>query len=336
MAVTNGWGKGAQNNTNGWGKSGTNNIGYGAIYESSAAGDTSIIGTSAAFLYSKSSFNQGEADPTPTITGTTGGSFNASANVVFVDTGTFNSSTGQIDLSATSIGSHIITYTVNGVQSGQTVGVTAVPYASTSSFTFDGVNDYFDLGNGLLTDLGSSYNNPITISSWIKTTNFTKGGGAGIFQIGNLTNYGFISAVLASNKLNIYTRNTTGGSPTTAISSDISSAWSGNWINLVIIWDTGNSSNSKVYANGSPLTLPTNNWASVTAPAGINFSNQNSFIGLYYNDSYTFDGNMDEFSIWNTALSQSAVTEIYNSGAPNDLTSLSNASNTNLKAWYKF
>ena len=42
---------------------------------------------------------------------------------------------------------------------------------------------------------------------------------------------------------------------------------------------------------------------------------------------------MDEVSIWNTALSSDAITEI--AAGPNDLTSLTNASSSNLKAWYK-
>ena len=49
MAVTNGWGQGAVNNTNDWGKgksTATNN--WGAIYNSSASGDTNL-GTAAGF-----------------------------------------------------------------------------------------------------------------------------------------------------------------------------------------------------------------------------------------------------------------------------------------------
>ena len=72
MANTIDWGKATQNNTNGFGKY-QNTINAGDIYAESWAGETAIVGTSAAFSYSKSSYHQGEADPTPTITGTTGG-----------------------------------------------------------------------------------------------------------------------------------------------------------------------------------------------------------------------------------------------------------------------
>lgn len=300
------WGKGAQNNTIGWGQSSTNSIGYGSIYETSYAGDTALIGTSAAFLYSKSSFNQGEADPTPTITGTAGGSFNASANVVFVDTGTYNSSTGQIDLSATSIGSHIITYTVNGVQSGQTVGVTAVPYASTSSFTFDGVDSYFDAGNTINVVTANH-----SLSMWIKTTGN-----------GNLV----VSEKGSNDELAIQTNfSEIRWAGTNTFDTSGANINNGNWHHLAVVAD---GTSSFIYVDGV-----------LNATGGNKIQASSNSSSLYIGgraNTFNFAGNLDEVSIWNTTLSQSAITEIYNSGAPNDLTSLSNASNTNLKAWYKF
>jgi len=51
MAVTNGWGKGVENNTIGWGKAADNATnGFGAVYASSAAGDT-LLGSGGAPSY---------------------------------------------------------------------------------------------------------------------------------------------------------------------------------------------------------------------------------------------------------------------------------------------
>ena len=92
MANTIDWGKATQNNTNGFGKY-QNTIDAGSIYADSYSGETVLIGTSAAFSYAKSSYHQDEADPTPTITGTTGGTFSATPSGLSI-----NASTGTIDL----------------------------------------------------------------------------------------------------------------------------------------------------------------------------------------------------------------------------------------------
>ena len=308
MANTIGWGKATQNNDNGFGKY-QNTIGAASIYAESYAGETAVVGTSAAFSYSASTFTQADADPTPTITGTTGGSFNASAGLVFVDTGTFNSSTGQIDLSASTIDSHIITYTVDGVQSGQTVGITAAPYSSTRSFSFDGVNDYFDTNANLL---GSTF----SISMWFKANSFPSTNPALISQ--------FSSGV--SGRFFIGVRNNGGRKITAFLNSHNYGSTvinTGVWHHLALVNDNNSAT---LYINGSVdgnFTFP------------VSVVNTNTLIGALSSSSNLWDGNIDEVSIWNTALSSSAITEIYNSGAPNDLESLTNASSSNLVAWYK-
>ena len=235
MAVTNGWGQAAKNNTNGFGKLATNNIGAGSIYENSYSGDTALIGTSAAFLYSKSSFNQGEADPTPTITGTAGGSFNADAGVVFVDTGSFNSSTGQIDLSATSIGSHIITYTVNGVQSGQTVGISAPPYSNVYSFEFDSFDAYIPIGS----PIGGT--GAATISMWLNTD--TVSSQNRILSNSDSGNYAF-SVLFGGGTIQV------GGGSTGNVTVVSSVAVDNQWFHLCLVFD--GSGNVTGYKNGVP------------------------------------------------------------------------------------
>jgi len=282
---------------------------------------------SAAFGYSKSSFNQAEADPTPTITGTAGGSFNASAGLVFVDTGTFNSSTGQIDLSASTIDSHIITYTVDGVQSGQTVGITAAPYSSTRSFSFDGVNDYISV-DGLSNVL---INESFSLSLWFK--------GTGQHTTANSSNMLFSAhGSGTSNVLRIGIAKSSGGIFFAATGSSGGVVGSAdyddsNWYHLVITKPhVSGGAAGTVYINGSPIGS--------TETFNINFESATHYsIGQEYDPTLSpgdfFKGNIDELSIWNTILTSDAVTEIHNSGAPNSLTSLTHASSSNLVAWYK-
>lgn len=61
----------------------------------------------ASFAYTNNSYSISDTDPTPTITGETGGTFTATAGLVI------NATTGVIDLSESTIANHTITYTTN-------------------------------------------------------------------------------------------------------------------------------------------------------------------------------------------------------------------------------
>ena len=294
MANTIDWGKATQNNTNGFGKY-QNTIGAASVYADSYAGETAIVGTSAAFSYSKSSYHQDEADPTPTITGTTGGSFNASAGLVFVDTGTHNSTTGQIDLSASTIDSHIITYTVDGVQSGQTVGVTASPFITNNfSMNFDSASSqYVDAGNP--TEL--QITGDLTISMWFKTTNTS-----GYLISDTAAIAGCYSILMGGGGGQLWARRGNGtNSETTQKTSNTYN--DGNWHNITFVSD----STMRIYIDGvldvqSTVNTPSNIGGTTNVKIGSGFS--------------SFDGDMDEVAIWNKALELADVQTIYN--ATND------------------
>ena len=84
----------------------------------------------ASFSYSQGSYCQTDADPTPTITGLVGGSFSSTAGL------SLNTTTGQIDVSASTPGSYTVTYATNGAcpnSSSQTVVINA---AGTTSFSY--------------------------------------------------------------------------------------------------------------------------------------------------------------------------------------------------------
>ena len=313
MAVTNGWGQAAKNNTNGYGKLATNNIGAGSIYENSYAGDTALIGVSAAFSYSASSFTQADSNPTPTITGNTGGTFSGTSGLVFVST-----STGEINLSASTIAAHVVTYTVDGVSADFSLSVTSAPYASTRSFSFDGVNDYFEIENS--TDLEPLN---LTVSIWFKGSTQST---SNTYLISKVANSGFKGYALytggSTDKLVFFIYN---GS-TWVLTPLGASVMDNNWHHAAATFD---GTNLKLYVDGSL-------YSQTTSSSGITYNAGSLIIGARdSSNNLPFSGNIDEVSIWDSALSSDAVTEIYNSGAPNDLTSLTNASSSNLVAWYK-
>jgi surface protein len=109
MAVENGWGQGAVNNSNDYGKAKANSTnGFGKIYETSNSGLTNIEGGDpvVSISYAFNSFCADASDPTPTISNNAGaGTFSSTAGLVI------NSTTGVIDIDASTASTYTVTYT---------------------------------------------------------------------------------------------------------------------------------------------------------------------------------------------------------------------------------
>ena len=327
MANTIGWGKATQNNNNGFGKY-QNTIGAASVYAVSYGGETSIVGTSAAFSYSKSSYHQDEADPTPTITGTTGGSFNASAGLVFADTGTHNSTTGTIDLSASTIDSHIITYTVDGVQSGQTVGITASPFiANTYSMNFDSASSqYIDAGI-----ISSFDDGDISFALWCNLT--SNGTFQYILSSTNSSSVSGINIAVRSSGLVLFERAQDIANTQNNTGYAISGFTYGNWHHLCGTYNA-TSGELKAYVDGVLKSTTNDSTDARSASTALKIG------GLSASSSFPANGKIDEVAIWNTALGETAIQEIYNATANNtgkalDLSTDYNnyTSSANLQYW---
>jgi len=297
MAVTNGWGQAAKNNTNGYGKLATNNIGAGSIYEDSYAGDTALIGVSAAFSYSASSFTQADSNPTPTITGTTGGTFSGTSGLVFVST-----STGEINLSASTIAAHVVTYTVDGVSSDFSLSVTAAPFANQFSFEFDGVDENLGL------DATFNVTGGLTLSCWIKYD-----------ASNNSLAYWITNGALGGTGNIITTRfsgnswfNLINGSP---VYTGVTGLGDNNWHHIA---QTINYSNGdvKYYKDGVQSSNTYTFGSAMTTAIIKNIGAQNNSGASAYN------GLIDEFAVFESIVN---ISDLYNSGKPGDLNSLSPA-----------
>ncbi|MFY7711274.1 hypothetical protein ACOSQB_11685, partial [Tenacibaculum sp. MEBiC07804] len=79
----------------------------------------------ASFSYGAASYCVNAADPSPTITGLTGGSFSSTAGL------SINASTGQIDVSASTPNTYTVTYTTAGT----------CPNSSNVSVTINALDD---------------------------------------------------------------------------------------------------------------------------------------------------------------------------------------------------
>ena len=320
MAVTNGWGQAAKNNTNGFGKLATNNIGAGSIYEDSWAGDTALIGVTADFSYSKSSYVNDEADPTPTITGTTGGTFSAGSGLVFVDSGSnTGSSTGQIDLSATTVAAYTITYTVSGVSSNVSLSVTQA-FVNDYSMLFDGTNDYI-----IITDPYVFDNTGYTISFWYYTPAaasmmaFAQGPTSNFEIYAWATGYWYFNAA-------------GGGGVFSPLPPIITNDWT---LFTLVVSNVG----ATLYQNSTTGGSTTHTQTFASTPVYPNLTlYPHMFIGKRsIADTYYWNGKLDEYAIWSSELGSTEVTEIYNSGTPTALdTDAGNyTSSADLQAWYR-
>jgi len=185
MAVTNGWGQGAVNNNNDWGKAKANSTnGFGAVYDSSLSGDTNIVGGQpvVSITYSSSSFCADASDPTPTIRNNAGaGTFSSTSGLVFIST-----STGEVDIDASTAGSYLITYTdtdsstatfnltINGLPTANITGALSFCAGSSTVLTATSASSYLwstgQTTRELTVTSGGSYSVTITDSNGCSAT----------------------------------------------------------------------------------------------------------------------------------------------------------------------
>jgi hypothetical protein len=184
-------------------------------------------------------------------------------------------------------------------------------YSNLLAGSFDGTDDYLQLGNGILTALsGTNY----SISMWYKLDQegyymepFSAGGTTG----DRVLTY-FRSRGSGTVSIEFYA-----GSATHLIENAPFQSIN-TWNNAVITVDTGGT--SSLYVNGALKATSTN--VPQTTPT-------NPVIGCLNGVSGFLDGKIDEVAIFNSTLSATDVTAIYNSGVPADLSSLSPV------AWYR-
>lgn len=196
-------------------------------------------------------------------------------------------------------------------------GTATSSFSNTYSTEYDGVDDYVDLG-----DLSAEFSGQTTasVSLWFKrdtTTNQI------LFDLKDGTSR--IAIQLYQNTSIYFYLNNKNYVHSTVPAID-------TWYNLIYVFNGGGTTNAdklKMYLNGTELTGGTYSGAIDTA-IGTLTSSMTSYIGRTPSHVAYFDGNIDEVALFNTALSSSDVTSIYNSGVPASLTSYSPV------GWWRF
>ena len=203
----------------------------------------------------------------------------------------------------------------NMIEANRTTDVpTASSFTNTLSTSFDGVDDFVNMGDVLDFERTSAF----SISAWIKR------GGTGVNDTvvskmessGNFR--GYLLFISSTNLVKFVLRNVNTSSNRLFVDST-STITDTNWHHILMTYDGSSSvSGVKIYIDGISDTVTTAGTLSATT---LNSSPFN--IGARNSNSLFATATIDETAIFNVELSASAVTSIYNSGTPTDLTSYS-------------
>jgi len=183
-------------------------------------------------------------------------------------------------------------------------------FASTNSFIFDGTDDYVDTSTYFGVAPIDRYNkDTFTVSVWIKVN---------ASQTVDWSYYTPISATTNGTNVGLVTRkfgNATGHVVYSNPDFGTTQLDDGNWHHLLGVF-IASTDNWRVFVDGNSTpeinqTLPS--WQ---------FFNKNVKIGQQGSQTNYFVGNIDECAYWLSDESANLST-IYNSGVPNDLSSLS-------------
>jgi len=191
---------------------------------------------------------------------------------------------------------------------GNTLSGGIVPAAATAGFadsyslSFDGTNDYVDLDDAASGISGTEG----TISLWFKpTSNY-------LFEI-KVDTDNYIVAYFNSASDYVACTRRAGGSNDSASSFSGDEADDGNWHHVAYTWsESGDKFIS--YQDGSVATTRTSIETWEGTPSIFTLGKHTGhWSGGYYT------GNINDVSIWNSALSAVAIAAIYNSGTVTDL-----------------
>ena len=189
---------------------------------------------------------------------------------------------------------------------------TAPSFTNINSVAFDGILDYVDCGDNDNLSFGDGVtDSPFSISTWINIGN-TKARGV-------VSKYGAIGTewlfymvggkarLLLKDNINSATIFATGSTALTL----------NTWYHVGITYDGNGLSGINIYVNGSLETLTT------SGSGYVAMSNTSQPLELGKYSTLEFLGKLDEVAIFNSELSSSDITTIYNAGVPNDISSLS-------------
>ena len=176
------------------------------------------------------------------------------------------------------------------------------PYA----LSFDGTNDVINCGN----DSSLQITGAMTVSYWFKGQGGSNIAG-GVGKLGGSSSRGFLFGMTSTGVINFYIAPTA----SSLVLASYSHTPDTNWHHLVGVFTP--STSLELYFDGQLVdTTPT------STSSQYNASN-NLQIGARGDSTGFFNGKMSNAAIWNTNLTSTEITEVYNQGVPSNLNTFS-------------
>jgi len=195
------------------------------------------------------------------------------------------------------------------------LNVLSPSFPNTYSLAFDGVDDYVSMGNPTALQITGE----LTVSCWVKITGSTGSNQAFIYKDAAGAGRCYKLQLQGSTDLANFTIFNGGTAFHTYSTSTIND---GNWHHIVAVYTP--STSVVIYVDGVAETTNTS-----SVPASIDNDPVPFELGRRADGVFYLQGSLDEVSVFNTALTPANVTSIYNSGVPNDISSL------NPTAWWR-
>ena len=196
------------------------------------------------------------------------------------------------------------------------------PFVNTLSTSFDGVDERIDVPDDNSFDVTS-----ISVFLWIKSGTVDPFVRQVIIGRNRITQAEVCWSieVLNTNQIRIRIYEDISTEKTYRIPANLL-VMNGNWHQIGFTYSQSTDTLT-LYADGAAVVAPVKN-VDNAMPAGLNIVAQRMDIGCGSNGAASnpvlfFDGNIDEVSIWNRALTLGEIGLIYNSGTPTNLANIS-------------